>query len=69
MGAVTLGRTTSGLGGRGVMEGEDGCVGRGARGRGGGQVVISAGVQAEMRPEMMNSEARSHDQAEVYDAF
>ena len=51
------------------MEGEDGGVGRGARGRGGGQVVISAGVQAEMRPEMMNSEARSHDQAEVYDAF
>lgn len=48
------------------MEGEDGGVGRGARGRGGGQVVISAGVQAEMRPEMMNSEARSHDQAQRF---
>ena len=34
------------------MEGEDSGVGRGPRGGGGGQVVISSGVEAEMRPEM-----------------
>ena len=56
MGAVTLGRTPPGLGdSRGVVKGEGGGVGGRARGGGGGQVVISPGVQAEMRPEMMTT--------------
>jgi len=49
VGTGALGGTAPGLRGRGVIEGEDGCVGRRALRGWGGQVVISPGVEAELR--------------------
>ena len=69
MGTGALGRTAPGLGGRGVMEGEDSGVRRRTWGRGGGQVVISSGVEAEMRPEMRRIVRPGPMIIRPYDAF